>query len=78
MPGPGASSYENHHADFIQRFVRDESTKKKRPKPLTAEQSAALAKQLERVRFLNPAYSDETKINIAGILRKWKRQVYLG
>jgi hypothetical protein len=73
IPGPGATSYENHYADFIQRFVRDESAKKKRSKPLTAEQSAAHSKQLGGfASLIQHTLTRRKSINIAGILRKWK------
>jgi hypothetical protein len=29
--------------------------------------------QLEVIQFLQPDYADATKINVAGLLRKWKR-----
>lgn len=35
--------------------------------------TAALREQLKDVHFLKPDYADRTKVNIAGILRKWKR-----
>ncbi|KAJ9139029.1 hypothetical protein NKR19_g7609 [Coniochaeta hoffmannii] len=64
-----------HYADFIQRFTQQESERRiaKRPKTLTAAQHAALREQLKDVQFLKPDYADNTKINIAGMLRKWKR-----
>ncbi|RYO96122.1 hypothetical protein DL764_007526 [Monosporascus ibericus] len=54
--------------------VQPESNKriKKKPAPLSAKQRAALREQLKEVHFLKPDYADNTKINIAGILRKWK------
>lgn len=63
--------------DFIRRFTAkqrevDERVAK-RPKAFTADQRAALRKQLEGTQFLKPDYADNTKINIAGILRKWMR-----
>ncbi|KAK3934128.1 hypothetical protein QBC46DRAFT_368414 [Diplogelasinospora grovesii] len=65
---------QRHHADFIQRFTQQESERRiaKRPKALTAVQHAALREQLKEVHFLKPDYADNTKINIAGMLRKWK------
>lgn len=74
-PGRGYGG-ESHHADFIKHFTARESQRrdKKRPKPLTAAQRAALREQLKNVQFLKGAYADKTKINIAGILRKWQRQ----
>ncbi|KAB5566912.1 hypothetical protein GE09DRAFT_1056381 [Coniochaeta sp. 2T2.1] len=65
---------QRHHADFIQRFTQQESERRiaKKPKALTAAQHAALREQLKEVYFLKPDYADNTKINIAGMLRKWK------
>ena len=59
-------------ADFLRRFTQGEAAGriKKRPEALTAEQPAALRKQLEDTQFLKPDYADKTKINIAGMLRK--------
>ncbi|KAH7252647.1 hypothetical protein BKA59DRAFT_167083 [Fusarium tricinctum] len=49
------------------------SSKKRRNRaPLSAAQRAALREQLKDVQFLQPDDADNTKINIAGILRKWK------
>ena len=66
--------YLSHHVDFIKQFTRQETQRRthKRPKPLSAQQRAALRGQLKEVRFLKPDYADNTKVNIAGILRKWK------
>ncbi len=70
-PGPAGS---RRHVDFIQQFTERESQQRitKQRKPLTATQRAALRKQLRTVRFLQPDHVDNTKINIASILRKWK------
>jgi len=69
--------YGTHHADFVQRFTeqeaRDRAAKEKRPQPLTAEQHAALRTQVKRKRFFKPRRAKATKVNTAGILRKWKR-----
>ncbi|KAF9784252.1 hypothetical protein IL306_007720 [Fusarium sp. DS 682] len=66
--------YSNHHSDFVKRFTHQESQRrvKKKPAPLNAIQRAALREQLKGVHFLKLDYADNTKINIAGILRKWK------
>jgi hypothetical protein len=66
--------YSTHYTDFVDRFTQRESQKRvrKKPAPLSAAQRAALREQLKEVRFLKPDYADTTKINIAGILRKWK------
>ena len=71
----GANEYVTHHEDFLERFTQREKQKrvKKKPPPLNAAQRAALREQLKEVHFLKPDYADNTKINIAGILRKWKR-----
>ncbi len=63
--------------DFVQQFTAKQRAADERiakqPKPLTAEQREALHKQLGAVQFLQPDYADATKINIAGLLRKWMR-----
>ena len=65
----------HYNADFVQRFTQREKKSRvaKRPKALTAAQRAALREQLRNVQFLKPDYADNTKINIAGIRRKWIR-----
>ncbi|KAK4096627.1 hypothetical protein N658DRAFT_346016 [Parathielavia hyrcaniae] len=65
----------HHNAHFVRRFTQREAEKRiaRRPAAYTAEQRAALRKQLEDTKFLTPDYADKTKINIAGLLRKWKR-----
>jgi hypothetical protein len=72
---PLANNRQHHHTDFIQGFTQRESQKRiaKRPKTLTAAQHAALCEPLKESFFLKPNWADNTKINIAGILRKWKR-----
>ncbi|OXV05933.1 hypothetical protein Egran_06299 [Elaphomyces granulatus] len=72
---PPANARQNHPTSFIQAFTKREHQKriaKQRPK-LTAEQHAALCQKLKESSLLNPDYADNTKINIAGILRKWKK-----
>ncbi|KAL2260201.1 hypothetical protein VTK26DRAFT_5875 [Humicola hyalothermophila] len=72
---PARRPEKERNADFIRRFTQREEERRiaKRPAALTADQRAALRKQLEGTQFLKPDYADNTKINIAGILRKWKR-----
>ncbi|KAK3682380.1 FluG domain-containing protein [Podospora appendiculata] len=60
-------------ADFVRQFTAKQKRIAKQPKALTADQREALLKQLEVTQFLQPDYADGTKINIAGVLRKWKR-----
>ena len=73
-PQPVAED-QRYNADFIRRFTQREEERRvaKRPKALMAAQRAALHEQLRNVQFLKPDYADNTKINIAGVLRKWKR-----
>ncbi|KAL2139894.1 hypothetical protein VTI28DRAFT_4526 [Corynascus sepedonium] len=63
-----------YNMNFIGRFTQREAAKRieKRPEGLTAEQRAALRKQLEDTQFLTPDYADKTKIDNAGMLRKWR------
>ncbi|KAK3186299.1 hypothetical protein K4F52_004837 [Lecanicillium sp. MT-2017a] len=71
---PKAGKHTAHYADFVTRFTERENDKRKvkKPETLTVKQRAALRRQLKDVKFLKPDYCDATKINIAGILRKWK------
>jgi hypothetical protein len=66
--------YNTHHTHFIKEFTYKESNNRinKKPAPLNAKRHAALREQLKEVHFLKPDYADNTKINITGILRKWK------
>lgn len=71
---PKTGKHTAHYADFVTRFTERENDKRKvkKPETLTVKQRAALRRQLKDVKFLKPDYCDATKINIAGILRKWK------
>ena len=64
----------DRNAEFVRQFTAKQREADERiakqAKPLTADQRAALRKQLENVRFLQPAYADATKLNVANILRK--------
>ena len=74
---PVRNAPSSHSSDFLRLFNGGESqnrvAKSRRRKPLTPAQRAALRKQLKEVQFLKPDYADSTKINISGILKKWKR-----
>ncbi|KAI0436703.1 FluG domain-containing protein [Xylaria telfairii] len=72
---PLSKGRQRHAADFIRSFTQKEAKSRtaKRPEALTAAQRAALRDQLRDAQLIQPAYADNTKINIAGILRKWKR-----
>ncbi|KAL8377037.1 hypothetical protein RB595_007934 [Gaeumannomyces hyphopodioides] len=67
---------QGHNSDFIARFTNKESRRRAemqhRPTVITAAQHRALSKQLQDVQLLPPNYADNTKLNIAGILKKWK------
>ncbi|KAM0271864.1 hypothetical protein ACHAQH_008964 [Verticillium albo-atrum] len=72
---PGANGPpDNSHAEFLNLVAEREAEGRvsKRPLPLSAEEHAAHRKRLESVRFIKPKYADETEINVAGILGKWK------
>lgn len=71
---PPSLSHRGNHTDFVRRFTQGQAQKHRQPhaKPLTAAQRAALRKQLKGVHFLKPDFADNTKVNIVGILRKWK------
>jgi hypothetical protein len=62
---------------FIDHFAKKAAQKQRQPRraQLTVEQHAAFRQQVGNVRFLKPAWADNTKFNIAGILQKWKAYV---
>ncbi|KAI1305758.1 hypothetical protein F5Y03DRAFT_384421 [Xylaria venustula] len=64
-----------HNAEFIKRFAEREAQRRdaRRKVPLTATQRAARREKLRQIRFLTPADAECTQVNIAGMLRKWKR-----
>ncbi|KAL9035875.1 MAG: hypothetical protein Q9214_006390 [Letrouitia sp. 1 TL-2023] len=66
-----------HHTAFIGHFAQQLVRKQRssRRAPLNATQHVAFRQQMGNVRFLKPARADNTKFNIAGILRKWKAYV---
>ncbi|EAQ91198.1 predicted protein [Chaetomium globosum CBS 148.51] len=77
MPARCPPRPRDRNADFVRQFTAKqrevhEDRIAKQAKALTADQHAALRKQLEVIQFLPPAYADATKINVVGILRKWK------
>ena len=63
--------YQHRHLEFVQSFVAKRSQKKERPKILSADERAAHRKELGKVQHLQPAYSEETMINISRALRRW-------
>ena len=69
-----AGGYETRNIDFVQQYVEKRSQKKERPRALTAAERAAHRKELSKFRQQS-VLSDETLINISGILRKWKAYV---
>ena len=78
MPARCQPQPRDRNADFVRRFTAKQRAARddqiaKQAKALTADQHAAFRKQLEMIDFLPPPYTDATKINIVGILRKWKR-----
>ncbi|KAJ4307538.1 hypothetical protein N0V84_012656 [Fusarium piperis] len=68
------NSAPNHHHDFLARFTEREAQNRtaNRPQPLTVREHRAHREALKKVRFINRRYADETKINVAGIWRKWR------
>ena len=61
----------SHHAAFIEHFAQQAARKRisNRRAPLNVRQHAAFCQRMGNVRFLEPAWADNTKFNIAGILR---------
>ncbi|RSL47928.1 hypothetical protein CEP54_013160 [Fusarium duplospermum] len=64
-----------NHASFLERFhAQQAQNRAARQQPtLSVEEHAAHRSQLANVRFIKPKYSDQTKINVSGICKKWKR-----
>jgi hypothetical protein len=63
----------NYHLDFLQHFTTKEHTRLARPATLTAEEHAIHREQLRATQSLLPNYADETKVNLAGLSKKWKK-----
>ncbi|KAH8119865.1 hypothetical protein DFH11DRAFT_1721770 [Phellopilus nigrolimitatus] len=73
-PQPAHLGYgTNNCADeFLRQFTAAQSTKQRQKEHLTAQQHAALRDNADLVVSLRPAWADNTKFNVAGILKKWK------
>ena len=71
------SQHTAHYSDFIRKFTEQEkaSQRVQKPKALSAKERKALRRQLKDVQFLQPDFADGTKVNIAGVLRKWRKSV---
>ncbi|KAL6354147.1 hypothetical protein LRP88_12481 [Fusarium phalaenopsidis] len=71
----GHNGAPDNHADFLARVAQRESRSRgtRRPAPLSAEAHEENRKQLRRVTFVKPVYARETRINVAGLFRKWER-----
>ncbi|KAK0367771.1 FluG domain-containing protein [Colletotrichum limetticola] len=65
----------NQNVAFLKHLADRENKNRdaERPEPLSAEQHASLRNKLKDVDFVRPKLSQETEINIGGILGKWKR-----
>ncbi|RYP74213.1 hypothetical protein DL771_003146 [Monosporascus sp. 5C6A] len=75
MSRPVSVSYRGRHSEFVQAFAAWRSQKKERPRVLSAEERAAYRQELSEIQHLQPALSEETKINISGALRRWIAQL---
>ncbi|KAL7940735.1 FluG domain-containing protein [Trichoderma barbatum] len=62
----------NYHHNFLQQFATKEHQRLTRPAPFTAKEHAIHREQLRTAQSLQPCYANETKINIAGMLKKWE------
>ncbi|EXK78553.1 hypothetical protein FOQG_16770 [Fusarium oxysporum f. sp. raphani 54005] len=70
------SALHRNQAAFLDRFRAREEQKRiaaKQKQTLSLEQHAAHRTQLSNVLFIKPKYSDETQVNVSGVLRKWIR-----
>ncbi|KAM6516642.1 hypothetical protein FALCPG4_014820 [Fusarium falciforme] len=70
-----APGLHENHAAFLQRFAAKEAQNRaaKQKPTLSIEEHAAHRAQMTDVRFIKPKYSDETEINVIGILNKWRQ-----
>ncbi|KAJ4854601.1 uncharacterized protein T069G_11580 [Trichoderma breve] len=62
-----------YHRDFLQQFAAKERQRLAKPTPLTVQEHAIHREQLSTAKSLQPYYATETKINLAGILKKWQK-----
>ena len=74
-PRPDHVIPKEHHQEFLSRFLEKESRNRvtKNRERLSVQEHKAHREGLKHVRFINRCYADETKINVSGIFRKWKR-----
>jgi hypothetical protein len=65
--------------EFLRHFTntQNQQQQQRSKKQLTAQQHAALRENADRVVSITPAWADNTKHNIAGILEKWERYVHV-
>lgn len=64
-----------YHRDFLQQFAAKERQRLAKPTPLTVQEHAIHREQLSTAKSLQPYYATETKINLAGILKKWQKYI---
>lgn len=58
---------------FVNQFT-DPRTRRAKSQ-LTAQQHALFREKADLVVFMTPAWADNTKLNVTGILKKWKTYV---
>ncbi|KAF8652382.1 hypothetical protein AX16_004410, partial [Volvariella volvacea WC 439] len=77
QPALGHFGYGSNHctAEFLTQFTDTQNQHQHQPakNQLSAQQHAELRENADRVVSLPPAWADNTKHNIAGILKKWRR-----
>jgi len=67
--------YDNCTGSFLEEFSEAQSQKRPPRQHLTIEQLKTLRENADLVESILPAWADNTKFNVAGILRKWMRYV---
>ncbi|KAL1939783.1 hypothetical protein VTO73DRAFT_9483 [Trametes versicolor] len=65
--------YDNCVGNFLEEFSEAQSRKQRLRQHLTVDQLKVLRENADLVESILPPWADNTKFNVAGILKKWKR-----
>ncbi len=76
-PQPAHLGYgtDNCADGFLRQFAEAQNQKRRPKEQLTAQQHAAIRDNADLVVSIPPVWADNTKFNVAGILKKWKTYV---
>jgi hypothetical protein len=76
-PQPAHLGYgtDNCADEFLRQFADDQSRRRRQKQIFTVEQHAAFRESADLVVSIPPVWADNTKFNVAGILKKWKSYV---